>query len=72
MWYISNCSVLFCRSSGTVYKAQHVQTGYIVALKKIAVEDEDILQEIIILQNCKCDYIVKYYGRYFHDDYLWV
>lgn len=73
---------------GSVYKAVHLDTNYIVALKKIAVEDlDDIVQEITMLQTSKSprvvryaaldafikfQYFCRYYGHYFYDDYLWI
>lgn len=56
-----------------MYKAEHIDTGDTVALKKVAVEDmDDIIQEITIMRNCESPYIIRYFEHYVYDDYLWV
>jgi len=62
------------RSYGTVWKAIHSKTGTVVAIKRIAVENdlEDILNEIKIMKACRSPYIINYYGSYLKDNDLWV
>eukprot|EP00026_Physarum_polycephalum_P002486 Phypoly_transcript_02493.p1 GENE.Phypoly_transcript_02493~~Phypoly_transcript_02493.p1 ORF type:complete len:590 (+),score=110.69 Phypoly_transcript_02493:1010-2779(+) len=60
-------------SSGSVYKAVHKETGQIVALKKVAVEDiDDVIQEITIMKNCESPFVIRYFEHYVYDDYLWI
>jgi len=60
-------------SSGSVYKAVHKETGQVVALKKVAVEDmDDVIQEINIMKNCESPNVIRYFEHYVYDDYLWV
>eukprot|EP01111_Echinosteliopsis_oligospora_P013831 TRINITY_DN5063_c0_g1_i1.p1 TRINITY_DN5063_c0_g1~~TRINITY_DN5063_c0_g1_i1.p1 ORF type:complete len:474 (+),score=105.95 TRINITY_DN5063_c0_g1_i1:316-1737(+) len=62
-------------SYGSVWKAVHKQTGAVVAVKKVGIDNdlEDLLKEIDFMESC-CDspFIVKYYGKYFKDDELWI
>lgn len=61
-------------SYGTVWKAIHLKTGTVVAIKRIAVENdlEDILNEIKIMKACRSPYIINYYGSYLKDNDLWI
>lgn len=62
------------RSYGSVYKAQHIQTGQILAIKQVPVDTDlgEIIKEISIMQQCDSPFIVKYYGSYFKNTDLWV
>ena len=46
----------------------------VVAIKIIAIEADisDLIKEIDILQQCKCDEIVSYRGAYEKDGELWI
>lgn len=60
-------------SYGSVYKALHKKSGQVLAIKQVPVDTDlqDIIKEISIMQQCDCNYIVKYYGSYFkHSDLL--
>lgn len=61
-------------SYGSVFKALHKQSDQHVALKQIAIESDlfEIIKEISIMQQCDSDNIVKYYGSYFKESYLWI
>lgn len=56
---------------GKVYKAQHIQTGKIVALKKtiLSKDDEGVpattLREVSILRSLESPYVVKYVWLFF-------
>jgi serine/threonine protein kinase len=58
-----------------VYKGRDYRTSEIVAMKIIALDDEetleDVRKEIQILAACDHENIVKYYGSYFKDENLW-
>jgi serine/threonine protein kinase len=61
-------------SYGSVWKALHKQTGSIVAVKRVGIDNDldDIVKEIEFMKGCKSPYIVKYYGSYFKDSELWI
>jgi len=65
---------LFARSYGSVYKAEHKETGQVLAIKQVPVDTDlqEIIKEISIMQQCDSQYIVKYYGSYFKNTDLWV
>lgn len=65
---------LFGRSYGSVYKAEHKETGQVLAIKQVPVDTDlqEIIKEISIMQQCDSPYIVKYYGSYFKNTDLWV
>jgi len=73
-WVDLCTSILFVRSYGSVYKAEHKQTGQVLAIKQVPVDTDlqDIIKEISIMQQCDSPYIVKYYGSYFKNTDLWV
>ena len=65
-------------SFGSVYKARHRPSGTIVAVKVIPLtgEDEegleDMRREIALLQECVHPNVVRYFGSFMGDDYLWI
>ena len=69
-------------SYGSVYKAQairrafggDVSPGDIVAIKIVPVEKEqdELLNEINILEQCKSTYITRYFGSYMKDEDCWI
>jgi serine/threonine protein kinase len=51
-------------SFATVYKATHISTGLVIALKRITIEDEELdKKEIELLETCNSEYVVKYFGK---------
>lgn len=64
----------FFSSYGSVWKAIHKQTGGIVAIKKVEIDNDldDIMKEIDFMKGCRSPFIVRYYGSYFKDNELWV
>jgi len=63
-------------SFGTVYKGRHIPTGNIMAVKIIALDEdetfEDLVVEIDILHRCNHNNIVKYYGSWVKGDELFI
>eukprot|EP01118_Nematostelium_gracile_P006090 TRINITY_DN1947_c0_g1_i1.p1 TRINITY_DN1947_c0_g1~~TRINITY_DN1947_c0_g1_i1.p1 ORF type:complete len:436 (-),score=149.68 TRINITY_DN1947_c0_g1_i1:71-1378(-) len=61
-------------SYGAVWKAQHLKTTTITAIKRVPVENDldEILNEIKIMKQCRSPYIISYYGSYFKDNELWI
>uniref|UniRef100_A0A3B3TPS8 non-specific serine/threonine protein kinase n=1 Tax=Poecilia latipinna TaxID=48699 RepID=A0A3B3TPS8_9TELE len=61
-------------SYGCVFKANHKETGEIVAIKQVPVESDlqEILKEITIMQQCNSPHVVRYYGSYFKNRDLWI
>lgn len=61
-------------SYGSVYKAQHIKTGHVLAIKQVPVDTDlqEIIKEISIMQQCDSPYIVKYFGSYFKNTDLWI
>ncbi|PRP82266.1 hypothetical protein PROFUN_06278 [Planoprotostelium fungivorum] len=60
-------------SFGAVYKALHLATNHVVAVKKMLAEDiEEALQEIDIMKECDLIQIVKYFGHFEQGDHLWI
>jgi serine/threonine protein kinase len=63
-------------SYGSVYKGRIKGTDTIVAVKILSLEEDQdldsIRKEINILRECDHVNVVKYYGSYFKDDYLWI
>mmetsp|Transcript_12776 Transcript_12776/g.51006 ORF Transcript_12776/g.51006 Transcript_12776/m.51006 type:complete len:516 (-) Transcript_12776:40-1587(-) len=62
---------------GAVYRALHVPTGHILAVKTVpmsgaAQETDDIKKEIEILKQCRHDNIVSLYGCMFQEGVLWI
>lgn len=56
-----------------MYRAVHKPTGKVVALKKCLLDDmKENMGEIEILRECDSPHIVKYFGNYVFDDFLWV
>jgi serine/threonine protein kinase len=61
-------------SYGSVWKAIHRQTGGIVAIKKVGIDNDldDITKEIDFMKGCRSPYIVRYFGSYFKENELWI
>ncbi|KNC51933.1 uncharacterized protein AMSG_12140 [Thecamonas trahens ATCC 50062] len=63
-------------SYGSVFKGMSKATGAVVAIKTLALEEgedlEDVINEIRILKQCDHPNIVKYFGSYMVDDDLWI
>lgn len=61
-------------SYGSVWKAEHLKTKTVTAIKKVPVENDldEILNEIKIMKQCKSPYIISYYGSYFKENELWI
>jgi serine/threonine protein kinase len=62
-------------SYGAVYKALDKRDGNIVAIKILEVDADDtanLQREIKILQDCDCDYIVRYRGAFRKDNHIWI
>eukprot|EP00026_Physarum_polycephalum_P005843 Phypoly_transcript_05882.p1 GENE.Phypoly_transcript_05882~~Phypoly_transcript_05882.p1 ORF type:complete len:470 (+),score=85.35 Phypoly_transcript_05882:171-1580(+) len=61
-------------SYGSVWKAIHKQTGGIVAIKKVGIDNDldDIMKEIEFMKGCRSPYIVRYFGSYFKENELWI
>ena len=57
-----------------MFKAVHKETGNLVAIKMIPVENDlqSLRMEISILKQCQSPYIVKYLGSYLKDNNIWV
>jgi len=58
-------------------QARNMRTNEIVAIKIVSLDETDqglesIRKEISVLKECNHPNIVRYYGSYFKDDYLWV
>jgi hypothetical protein len=55
-------------------KARHKATSEILAIKIVPIKDdiESKLKEINFMKNCRCDYIVRFYGYYIVEKKLWV
>jgi len=54
-----------------------MRTNEVVAIKIVSLDETDqglesIRKEISVLKECNHPNIVRYYGSYFKDDYLWV
>ncbi|KAJ6248561.1 serine/threonine-protein kinase hippo [Anaeramoeba flamelloides] len=61
-------------SYGSVFKAIKKKTGEVVAIKKIAVEEDihSIIKEISIMKQCQNRHIVQYFDTYFCDNELYI
>eukprot|EP00158_Paraphelidium_tribonemae_P005404 Partr_v1_DN27319_c2_g1_i3_m46011 putative serine threonine kinase len=61
-------------SYGAVYKAMHIESSVVVALKIVPIENDldDIIKEINVMNGCNNDAIVRYYGSFFKNDHLWM
>jgi serine/threonine protein kinase len=58
-----------------VYKATHIESGFVLAVKIIVVKKEGkaaIEKEIDVLKKCSSPNIVSYYGTCVRGDELWV
>uniref|UniRef100_A0A0D9VZ52 non-specific serine/threonine protein kinase n=1 Tax=Leersia perrieri TaxID=77586 RepID=A0A0D9VZ52_9ORYZ len=64
-------------SYGAVYKARDLRTQELVAIKIISLTEgeegyEDIRGEIEMLQQCSHPNVVRYFGSYQGEEYLWI
>ena len=61
-------------SYGSVWKARHIKSNRVVAIKIIPADSElnDLMKEITILKECNSDYIIRYYGSYYKEGDLWI
>eukprot|EP01132_Coremiostelium_polycephalum_P003594 gene3594-4476_t len=63
-------------SFGTVYKGKHLPSGNIMAVKIIALDEDetfdDLVVEIDILNRCNHNNVVKYYGSWVKGDELFI
>lgn len=63
-------------SFGTVYKGRHLPTGQIMAVKIIALDEDetfdDLVIEIAILSKCNSDNVVRYFGSWQKGDELFI
>ncbi|KAL4361690.1 hypothetical protein GQ457_04G010800 [Hibiscus cannabinus] len=64
-------------SYGSVYKARDIRTSELVAVKVISLtegeeEYEEIRGEIEMLQQCSHSNVVRYFGSYPGEEYLWI
>ncbi|KZT60719.1 Pkinase-domain-containing protein, partial [Calocera cornea HHB12733] len=64
-------------SFGTVYKALHVTSNEVVAIKQIDLESSEddigeIQQEIAHLALCDSEYVTRYYGSFVRGYKLWI
>eukprot|EP01087_Luapelamoeba_hula_P005979 TRINITY_DN1606_c1_g1_i1.p1 TRINITY_DN1606_c1_g1~~TRINITY_DN1606_c1_g1_i1.p1 ORF type:complete len:689 (-),score=151.53 TRINITY_DN1606_c1_g1_i1:1268-3334(-) len=68
---------------GVVYKAKHVDTEFVLAIKTLSLPDnlasdygkkvQDLKKEIMILKKCRCEHIVSYYGVCLRNSYsIWI
>lgn len=62
-------------SFGAVYRAEHIKSGMILALKSLNTttsEKEQLMEEIEIMRKCDSNYIVHYFGNFFKGSTLWI
>jgi len=68
-------SILGRGSCGVVYKAWHIPTRKLVALKAISFRDPEkrsqVLKELRAYKKYECSN-VKFQGAHFHDDHIWL
>jgi len=61
-------------SCGLFYKAVHIKTGTLVAMKKSHVDKDMeafIHNEILLLQECQCENITRFYGSFAQAGLTW-
>lgn len=61
-------------SYGTVYKAKHLRTGRICAVKQIPVDNdlEETIKEINVMTAFSSDHLVQFYASYLTETLLWI
>ncbi|VDM25522.1 unnamed protein product [Toxocara canis] len=61
---------------GEVYKAKHIRSGELSAVKVVKLEAGDnfsiIQQEIMMMRECRHPNIIAYHGSYLRRDRLWI
>ncbi|RCN42139.1 hypothetical protein ANCCAN_11881 [Ancylostoma caninum] len=61
---------------GEVYKARHIRSGELSAVKVVKLEAGDnfavIQQEILMIRECSHPNIIAYHGSYLRRDRLWI
>ncbi|KJE98046.1 serine/threonine-protein kinase 4 [Capsaspora owczarzaki ATCC 30864] len=60
---------------GDVYKAQHIVSGSVVAVKKMKTvisNFKEVMGEVDMMRNLRSPYIVRYFGCYYKDQFLWI
>uniref|UniRef100_A0A7S1VSI6 non-specific serine/threonine protein kinase n=1 Tax=Sexangularia sp. CB-2014 TaxID=1486929 RepID=A0A7S1VSI6_9EUKA len=68
-------AVLGSGSYGKVFKGEHRDSGKIVAVKTVPINDDldDLVKEIRHMKQCRSRHIVSYYGSYLHgSNELWI
>jgi serine/threonine protein kinase len=61
-------------SYGAVFRALHIATGRIVAVKVVSAESDlgEVMREIDILKRCRSPFVVQYMGSYCTATELWI
>ncbi|KAF2075200.1 hypothetical protein CYY_003505 [Polysphondylium violaceum] len=61
-------------SYGSVYKAINIESGIVVAIKKVSVDNdlEDMEKEIFFMKQCKSPYIVTYHASFRKENEVWI
>jgi len=60
---------------GAVFKAQHKETGFTMAVKVLAISGPgraDLQKEIDVLKKCRCPNVLSYYGTILRDNEIWI
>ncbi len=56
-------------NSSSVYRALHVPSGQLMAVKQIQIHDRDkrhqIMKEVLTLYQCESKYLISFYGAFF-------
>jgi serine/threonine protein kinase len=70
----SNAQSLFIRSFGTVYRARHLASQNVIALKKQVLKENntELVREIQIMEQMSSPYIVGYYGSCLDGEVMWI
>jgi hypothetical protein len=63
------------RATGAIYKSIQLENKIDVAIKEMKFSRSSLpllLNEIIILKDCKCDFIIEFINAYKKGQHLWV